>query len=40
MLIDNLFNGGNKGLKYNPKTNLYKWLFKIKKGTLSPFFLC
>lgn len=24
MLIDNLFNGGNKGLKYNPKTNLYK----------------
>jgi hypothetical protein len=22
-LIENLFNGGNKGLKYNPKTNLY-----------------
>ena len=24
MLIDNLFNGGNHGLEYNPKTNLYK----------------
>ena len=23
-LIHNLFNGGNKGLKYDPKTNLYK----------------
>lgn len=23
-LIENLFNGGNKGLKYDPKTNLYK----------------
>ena len=23
-LINNLFNGGNKGLKYDPKTNLYK----------------
>jgi hypothetical protein len=23
-LIYNLFNGGNKGLKYDPKTNLYK----------------
>lgn len=24
MLIENLFNGGNKELEYNPKTNLYK----------------
>lgn len=24
MLIDNLFKGGNHGLEYNPKTNLYK----------------
>ena len=24
MLIDNLFKGGNYGLEYNPKTNLYK----------------
>ena len=23
-LIENLFNGGNYGLTYNPKTNLYK----------------
>ena len=23
-LIHNLFNGGNHGLEYNPKTNLYK----------------
>ena len=23
-LIENLFKGGNKGLKYDPKTNLYK----------------
>ena len=23
-LIHNLFNGGNDGLEYNPKTNLYK----------------
>jgi hypothetical protein len=27
MLIYNLFNGGNKNLKYNPKTNLFKWTY-------------
>jgi hypothetical protein len=33
-----LFNGGNDGLEYNPKTNLYKnlkWIsfLRYKKGT-------